>query len=99
MSQLGGHFAVLLLVSFSQGMTAAELQAALEQPAAAMGLDVSVRQLGQEHHGPLASVDRHYTLVVYGADHPGIVHRITAALAAKSVNIADVVTRVLGPAE
>jgi glycine cleavage system transcriptional repressor len=37
-------------------------------------------------------------LSVYGADHPGIVHRVVALLAEEQVNITDLATRVIGDA-
>jgi glycine cleavage system transcriptional repressor len=36
---------------------------------------------------------------VYGADHPGIVHAATSALAERQVNITGLETRLTGPAE
>ena len=37
-----------------------------------------------------------HILSVYGADHPGIVHAVTSALAAREVNITDLTTRLVG---
>ena len=37
-----------------------------------------------------------HVLSVYGSDHPGIVHSVTAALAERGVNITDLETRVTG---
>ena len=34
-----------------------------------------------------------HTLTVYGADHPGIVHAVSAALAERGVNITDLEAR------
>ena len=59
-----------------------------------MNLIVSVQQVEasssppQEHAVP-------YVLSVYGADHPGIVYRITAALSAAAVNVTDLATHVV----
>ena len=39
---------------------------------------------------------RECMLTVYGADHPGIVHRITSVLAERQVNIVELTTRVIG---
>jgi glycine cleavage system transcriptional repressor len=35
-------------------------------------------------------------LTVYGADHPGILYRVTEALAATGVNINDLTSRLIG---
>ena len=38
-------------------------------------------------------------ITVYGADHPGIVHAVSAALAERGVNITDLETRLAGAAD
>ncbi len=40
-----------------------------------------------------------WTVSVYGADHPGIVHGVASLLAERSVNIVDLSTRVIGTPE
>jgi len=37
-----------------------------------------------------------WTIAVHGADHPGIVHGVTSALAEVDGNVVDLVTRVVG---
>jgi glycine cleavage system transcriptional repressor len=37
-----------------------------------------------------------WTVSVYGADQPGIVHRVTTTLASVGVNVVDLTTRVIG---
>jgi glycine cleavage system transcriptional repressor len=34
-----------------------------------------------------------HLVTLYGADHPGIVHRVTSALAAAGINVTDLTTR------
>ena len=38
-------------------------------------------------------------ITVYGADHPGIVHAVSAALAERGVNITGLETRLAGAAD
>ena len=40
-----------------------------------------------------------HVLTVYGADHPGIVHSVSQALAKMGVNITDLETRLTGAAK
>lgn len=56
-----------------------------------LALVVAVRPVGA---GSATSPPTHM-LSVYGADRPGIVHGVAQALAARSVNVTDLTTRVL----
>ncbi len=40
-----------------------------------------------------------HVITVYGADHPGIVHAVSAALAERGVNITGLETRLAGAAD
>jgi glycine cleavage system transcriptional repressor len=72
------------------------LEAALAGPASELDLVLAVRPAGEPPAGPDADS---WTVSVYGADHPGIVHGVTALLAARAVNIVDLSTRVVGTPE
>jgi glycine cleavage system transcriptional repressor len=94
MTILRGQFAMMLVVDAPAGVGAPELEQALARPAADLDLVVTVR--------PAADVDEAlwetaaWTVSVHGADHPGIVHGVTALLAERSVNIVDLSTRAVG---
>jgi glycine cleavage system transcriptional repressor len=95
MTRLKGDFAILLLISLPEGLTAGDLRTALEPAAREKGLAYTLRELSaQEASGGTASTGPPYTLVVYGVDHPGIVHRIAQAAADHRVNITDLRTHV-----
>lgn len=98
MTRLKGEFAILLLVTLPEGGSSAALEKTIEPAARALGLTVLVRELTPEE---MASADdsrtRPYTLVVYGADRPGIVYHVTQAAARHALNITDLRTRVTGP--
>jgi glycine cleavage system transcriptional repressor len=81
------------------GVGEGELQAALSRPATELDLVVTVRPAAEA----AATVDGDeavsWTVSVYGADHPGIVHGVASLLAEQHVNIVDLSTRVVGPTE
>lgn len=93
MTILGGHFAIVLIVATEDEPD--ELRAALEEATAPLGLVVSVSRAEGERrpHEPT------HLLSVYGADRPGIVAGVTAALAELGANITDLETQVIGHEE
>ena len=96
MSILRGQFAMVMVVAAPDGTDAADLEGALLEQTVAFDLVVAVRAL----HDDVAMHDdvdeARCTVVVYGPDHPGIVHLVANELAARNVNIVDVTTRVSG---
>jgi glycine cleavage system transcriptional repressor len=108
MTILRGQFAMMLVVDAPAGMAVDQLEAALAGPAAELDLVVTVRPAAEPAPvtGPERPFERggepdlvSWTVSVYGADHPGIVHGLTSLLAERSVNIVDLSTRVIGTAE
>ena len=98
MTILRGQFAMMLVVAAPTGVDATDLEAARAAPAAALGLVVTVRPTTEPPapaDGPEATS---WTVSVYGADHPGIVHGVASLLAGAAVNIVDLTTRVTGTA-
>jgi glycine cleavage system transcriptional repressor len=97
MTILRGQFAMMLVVDGPAGVGAAELESALAGPAADLDLVVTVRAAAEP---PAMERDiESWTVSVYGADHPGIVHGVAALLAERAVNIVDLSTRVVGTHE
>jgi glycine cleavage system transcriptional repressor len=94
MSILRGHFAMMLVVAAPTSTDAAELEHALADATAAFGLVVVVRAI-DEGSQSRAEGDE-WTVSLYGADRPGIVHRVSATLAAAGANITDLTTKVIG---
>ena len=97
-SLLGGQFAMILIVSnrdYTRREDFGEVFAPLEEG----GLSVFVRTLkpGGETH---PAMEGEITMIsVYGADKPGIVYRVTKALADRQVNITDLNTKLVGSKE
>lgn len=93
MSLLGGHFAMILLVEAPSEVTGGGLESALQEPIRQLGLVTTVREISHaEAHRP----SRPYVVSLYGADRPGIVYRISRALADRGVNITDLASHVVG---
>ncbi|MCU1462105.1 MAG: amino acid-binding protein [Acidimicrobiales bacterium] len=97
MTILRGHFAMMIVVDAPARLDADALEQALATPAAAYDLVLAVRAIDDERP-PSPSGDA-WNVAVYGADRPGIVHRVTSLLAAEGANVVDLSTRVIGPAD
>ena len=91
-SQMGilrGRFSMILVVSAEgdAGAMEADLAAAAEE----LGLDALT--LSEVEETDVTPVRPTHIVTVYGADHPGIVHAVAAALAGQGCNITDLNTR------
>jgi glycine cleavage system transcriptional repressor len=93
MAILGGHFAMVLIVALPPGTEPSALEASLAEPARALDLTVSVRPVADVRAGQGAGSP--FVVSVYGADHPGIVSRVSGVLADARVNISDLATHVV----
>lgn len=97
MTILRGHFSMMLVVAGPEGTTGPALEAALGPVSGDLDLVVTVRTI--DDTVPISPEGKPWTVAVYGGDRPGIVHRVTAALAAADVNVVDLTTRVIGSEE
>ena len=79
MAVLRGHFSMMLVVSGPSGLTADTLETALTEAAPTSDLVVAVRAL--DDSVPSSPAGERWSVSVYGADHPGIVHGLTSLLA------------------
>lgn len=100
MTILAGNFAMVLIVDADESQSdralgAAAIEEALSAVAVELDLVVSVRAL---HVESIAQSGLPYVVSVYGADRPGIVHRVARAMAEADVNITDLETRSIGEA-
>jgi len=86
----------MVVVAAPEGVGQQELDAALSGPAAELDLVVAVRAIDDDV--PSSLEGESWTVSVYGADRPGIVHRVASLLADNGVNIVDLTTRVIGDA-
>jgi glycine cleavage system transcriptional repressor len=86
---------MMLVVTGPPGLAATELEARMGPVAGRLDLQVSVR-LVNDQVTTAAGGGARYAAAVYGADRPGLVARVSEALAAHQVNIVDLQTRVVG---
>jgi len=89
---LRGTFAIVMAVQVPEGVDAAAAEAGLRPVAERLGLTIAV---GDAPGGTGGSGER-CVVSVYGADHPGIVHAVSRAMADLGVNIVDLSSRVVG---
>jgi glycine cleavage system transcriptional repressor len=95
MSILRGHFAVMLIVSVPDPISAEALANHLGPVREELGLEAITCNPIDELDAVLDPAS--HVVTVYGADHPGIVNAISHALAELGVNITDLETRLTGP--
>jgi glycine cleavage system transcriptional repressor len=94
MSILRGHFAVMLIVRLPDGVDAGALEGRLEEVRGRLDLEaIAVNRVDDLGGTP---IHPSHVLTVYGADHPGIVHAVSSALAERGVNISGLETRLAG---
>jgi glycine cleavage system transcriptional repressor len=94
MVRLGGNFTVMLMLDSAADR--ATLAAALEPFAREMNLRLHLDEIEGRLH---AHVEPNVRVTVHGADRPGIVAQVTAALASAGYNILDLESDVAGTAE
>jgi len=94
MAILRGHFAVMLVVSGSNGLDEQRLRDELAQAQIEVPLEtVSLTEVPALASAPPSAS---HAISVYGADHPGIVDGVARALAEHDVNVVGLSTRVAG---
>ena len=91
MTILHGHFAIAMVVG---GPDDLDVAGALAPVAERLELTVDVRSI-PEGTPPTPPGER-WSLAVYGADRPGLVASVTAAVAEAGGNVTDLTTRVVG---
>ena len=92
MTRLEGEFAIMLIFSCPKQVTQEKLSQAFERLERRLKLAIHLKPLTvQETRKPRAG-GKDYLISVYGADRPGIVFKVSEALARAGVNITDVHT-------
>jgi glycine cleavage system transcriptional repressor len=95
MAVLGGHFTMMLIVTAPEGTDLDAVREELARTRERLELDaMSLSPLRDAGPGE-AAVPSHI-VTVYGVDHPGIVHAVSARVAARGVNVTDLETRLVG---
>jgi glycine cleavage system transcriptional repressor len=94
MAILGGHFAMMIVLITSPETDLEGLRADLDRSREKLELEaLSLSEIDDA----LARIDEpSHVITIYGADHPGIVNAVAAALAERGVNITDLDTHLVG---
>jgi glycine cleavage system transcriptional repressor len=98
-TMLGGDFAMILVVSHEKPFTKAKLVDEFKLLHERTGLQIHIRTLHEDEICPIKDEGELCLVSVYGSDRPGIVYRVTRALAECKVNITDLNTRLIGTRE
>jgi glycine cleavage system transcriptional repressor len=94
MSILRGHFAVMLIVRLPDPVDEGDLEARLGR--VRQELDLEAIAVNRVDDLGVGAARPSHVITVYGADHPGIVHAVSSALAGRGVNITGLETRLAG---
>jgi glycine cleavage system transcriptional repressor len=95
MAVLSGRFTMMLVVTAPEGTDLDLVEEELARTRRRLSLDaLSLSPLGEGEASALAAPS--HIVTVYGVDHPGIVHAVSARLAAREVNVTDLETRLVG---
>lgn len=98
-TMLGGDFAMILIISHEKPFSKSRLSDEFKTLQERTGLVVHLRTLHEDELAPLRDEGELCLISVYGSDQPGIVYRVTRALADSKVNITDLNTRLIGTKE
>jgi glycine cleavage system transcriptional repressor len=98
-TMLGGDFAIILIVTHEKPFTKSRLSDEFKALQEKTGLAVHVRTLHDDEVVHEKEEGELCLISVYGSDQPGIVYRVTRALADRQVNITDLNTRLIGTKE
>jgi glycine cleavage system transcriptional repressor len=95
-AMLAGEFAMILIVSHKKPFTKVQLLEELKPVCDRLGMTLSVRRLSSSEEHRSRTTGEICQITVYGADQPGIVYRVTNALALRRINIMDLQTKLAG---
>jgi glycine cleavage system transcriptional repressor len=90
---LHGSFAMVMAVQVPHDVDIAAANAAVAPTARTLGLETWI---GPSDGASTGDTGERCVISVYGADHPGIVHATSQALAELGINILDLSSRVVG---
>jgi glycine cleavage system transcriptional repressor len=95
MTILRGHFTMMLVVSVPEDADLGTLRDDLEDVRGDLELEAVVLS-ELDDVDPESEPEPTHIVTLYGADHPGIVHAATSALAERDVDITDLTTKLAG---
>jgi glycine cleavage system transcriptional repressor len=95
MTLLRGEFALIVMAELPETGSLEKLQTSMQALEKQLGMAVHVRLMNEDELEE-RPVDNAFIVSVYGADKPGIVSKVTRALADAGINITDVQTKSTG---
>ncbi len=98
MTRLGGEFAMMLVTSVLGSASVGKFEKSFKPLEKKLGLQVVVKSVPASAARRSSQEPSKFLISVYGTDHPGIVHKVTQALARRKVSVTDLQTKVIGGA-
>ncbi len=92
MTRLNNEFTVMLVVASQDDISEEVLKKEFEKIEKEMKLFINVKEIPEEVIKDRQEIGEIYNIVVYGADKPGIVYKVSKLLADKNINISDLRT-------
>ena len=99
MTRLGGEFTMMLVTSLPASVNTAKLSKALAGLEKKLGIQTATKPIPSAVGSQTQNTVAKYLISVYGMDHPGIVYRVTEALAKRKISVTDLQTKVTGGAK
>lgn len=96
MTRLSGQFAMILAVTAPATASTPELEKHLQTLSVSHGLQIHCNDFDRDQNHKSSQDSLRYVLSVYGPDNTGLVARVAGVLAARSINITDLQTRIAG---
>lgn len=94
---LCGYFTLIMIVSFSRPLAEKPFLDALTRPSGReSGFQVQMRPFIPDQPPPAGEDCDHFVVTCFGPDSPGVIHRFSALLAEKGVNIVDLYGQLSG---
>lgn len=94
---LCGYFTLIMIVSFPQPLAQQNFLETLTRPGGReSGLQVQMRPFVPDQPPPVAEDCDNFVVTCFGPDSPGVIHRFSALLADKGVNIVDLYGQLTG---
>lgn len=98
MTLLRGEFAIIVMLEIPDNLSIDQLTQKLSAVESKLGMNIHIRELSQAELQEQEVGENQFIVTVYGADKPGIVAKVTRALADGGMNITDVQTKSSGSA-
>lgn len=93
MTKLQDGFTIMLIMSAPDGIDVESFDMSMKEVEASLGLTIQLKEMGREVVAK--SLSGNHMITVYGSDRPGIIYRISEALAKRDIGITDLKTKIV----